>query len=249
MVSKEAVTFLWEDCDPVFRQLFLQGLRPIVVGGQAVNLWVDHYSRSYSEFSAPVASKDIDVIGDLALAQRCAQVLKGCCKAVDRTKSAVTMSAVVMLGEDENALRIDFQDGSAPNDLDEIERDAIPLPTQWGEVKVMHPLHCLKTRVFNVLEIWHKSEKKYDNARGLAQLRASIDVVRYFARDRLQAPGGTRKVLNLYEEIFKFSRSSLGEKLWQAKQIDVFSCVEPHDALPERFRIVRYAQMQKVLAR
>jgi hypothetical protein len=244
-----SVGFTWSDCDPIFRRLYEEELRPIIVGGQAVNLWVDYYHPSLGAGRAPIASKDIDVLSEGDLAQRCARALNARYRPVNRSREATPMSAIVVLGENDDALRIDFLDCSEPNPVEHLLRDAVRLPTAWGEVSVMHPLHCMKSRIYNVMEIWQGGVKKYDTVHGLAQMKAAMDVVKLFARERLNAEGGVRKVLKIYEEIFEFGLSPLGQKLWDAKGVDVMSCVEPLPELPTEFLSKRYPQMLGIAGR
>lgn len=249
MVTNAPRDFTWNDCETVFRELHAQGIDPIVVGGQAVNLWLDYYGADIQALAAPVASKDLDVIGDQDLAQRCSDVLHARYIPINRTKSAVPMNAIVSLGDDEHALKIDFQDGSEPNTIDELQAAAVRLPTAWGTVCVMHPLHCLKTRVHNVLEIWHKGEKKYANDHGRAQMRAAMVIFRHFAQELAGKDGGPRKVIKNYESLFEFALEGAGEKLWFKERVNLIDCIEPHQELPEMFRTVRYPQMCARFAR
>ncbi len=249
MVSAPPRKLTWRECDSVFADLYAAGLEPIVVGGQAVNLWVHYYSQGQMPFAVPIASKDIDVVGDAKLAAACALALQARCQKVNRVKEAVPMNAIVFVGDERDGLKIDFQDGSAPNTPQEIWDAAIPLPTTWGRVRVMHPLHCVKSRIFNVLEIRHKGELKYDNPHGNAQMRAAMQVFQHFAEELAAADRGPRKVLKLYEDLFEFAKGRLGTKLWATKRIDVFDCIQPLEHLPEGFREIRYPQMRCQLGR
>lgn len=236
----------WQDCDPVFEAIAREGLVPILVGGQAVNLWLDYYARVGGPVAlgAPVASKDIDVLGDLPMAQRCAAVLGGRCTPINSQKLAVPMVAILRIGPEEGGVRVDFQMGSDPNDKAELEAAAIPLPTPWGTVSVMHPLHLLKSRTFNVLDAWHEGKRKYDNPHGLRQLQSAMDVFRCYVRE-LVSRGDTRRVLNNFEDLFRFADGDFGTRLWARKKIDLFRCIEALAGLPDGFYEKRFPQMWK----
>lgn len=224
-------------------------LTPVLVGGQAVNLWVEYYARTSARadwLGAPVASKDIDVVGDLAMAERCATVLGGRCTPIDSQKHAVPMVATLRIGPENEGVQLDFQQRSDPNDNKELEDAAVPLRTIWGSVLVMHPLHLLKSRTFNVLEVWRGGKRKYDNPHGLRQLQSAMDVFRCFVRESLAA-GRVRPVLNNYGDLFRFANGDLGTRLWDGKKIDLFRCIEPLTGLPEKFYAKRFPQMWETM--
>jgi hypothetical protein len=139
----------WTDCDRYFQRLHEAGVHPIVVGGQAVNLWAHYFGIDVArpEFS-PLASKDIDVLGEESLAHACAVALDGSFRPVSSARTAVPFCAVVLVSEPNvSPLRLDFQTASSPNSAEAIIAAAVPLPTDWGSVHVMHPMHCLQSRV------------------------------------------------------------------------------------------------------
>lgn len=122
MVTDAARTFTWSDCERVFQKLHAEGIDPIVVGGQAINLWLDYYGADIQALAAPVASKDLDVIGDQELAQRCSAVLRARYVPINRPKMAVPMHAIVSLGDDEQALKLTLKTPLPPTPSKNFER-------------------------------------------------------------------------------------------------------------------------------
>lgn len=246
MVAARALR--WSECESLFKKLHARNLHPVLVGGQAVNFWADYLSAAGPGFGAPIASKDIDVLGGADLAEECANALEGRCKRINGREAAVNFTAVLMADVAGGSAQIDFQNGSEPNSAEELERDALEIQLAWGAVRVMHPLHCLRSRVHNVLKIYcPDGRKKYDNPHGLKQLLTSIDVMGAFSR-YLLGKRDPRVVLRNYEEVFKFARSKLGTGIWESKHINVFSCVVPWIGLPEKFYEKRYPEMRSILS-
>jgi hypothetical protein len=235
----------WLDCDAFVHQIREAGLDPVVVGGQALNAWIDYFAESLGSQLLAVASKDLDLVGSTDDARKAAQALGLQFKPINARKAAIRLNAV-LLSED-SSLRIDFLPGSPPNADNEVQEAAVSLPTKWGSVRVMHPLHCLRSRVYNVLEAHVDGEKKYDNERGLTQMRASREILECFLAELIETEKGPRKVLKIQEALFEFALSERGLRVWHAKQFDVFTPVSPRPALGEAFGTKRYPQMVEQL--
>lgn len=231
----------WAACLESLRQISSTGIDPVVVGGQAINFWMVYFARGAPQTPALVLSKDLDLVGSADDARKAAQALGLQFKPINARKAAIRLNAV-LLSED-NSLRIDFLPGSPPNKDNEVQEAAVALPTKWGSVRVMHPLHCLRSRVYNVLEAHVDGEKKYDNERGLTQMRASHEILNAFLEELVETEKGPRKVLKIQEALFEFALSDLGLRIWHAKQFDVFTPVAPRPALGESFSTKRYPQM------
>ncbi len=160
----------WDTCLESLRRIGRTGIDPVVVGGQAINFWMVYFARGELEAADLILSKDLDLVGSTDDARKAARALGLQFKPINARKAAVRLNAV-LLSEDDS-LRIDFLPGSPPNTDSEVQEAAVSLPTKWGSVRVMHPLHCLRSRVYNVLEAHVDGEKKYDNERGLAQVQS-----------------------------------------------------------------------------
>lgn len=59
-----------------FAEILNSAERPLIVGGQAVNVWAEYYSATNTRLAAqrPFVSKDADILGDRAMAARLAKV-------------------------------------------------------------------------------------------------------------------------------------------------------------------------------
>jgi hypothetical protein len=61
-----------------FAEVLNSAEKPILVGGQAVNLWAEHYASAIPELDPlrPFMSKDADIFGDREMAERLAVATK-----------------------------------------------------------------------------------------------------------------------------------------------------------------------------
>lgn len=95
----------------------------------------------------------------------------------------------------------------------------------------MHPLACMKSRVFNVIQI----PSKYDTPHGREQLAASITCLRHFVADLLDLGRPPRVALEIYGQVFRYCAHSRDAKRAYAKGFDPFDAVAVHPALPVNF--------------
>jgi hypothetical protein len=134
--------------------------------------------------------------------------------------------------------------------VEEIRTMAIPIELRdvhtgapLGNVfHVMHPVHCLQSRVYDILVLGENTE----HAR--RQLRASVICARQFILT-LADTGHVRDALKLNERIFQFVMNNLhGRRIHSVAGVDPFDAVATSHALPEAFRVTRYPQMCSALA-
>lgn len=238
------------DIKPILARLGdLATSKLVLVGGQAVNFWVDYYLRRgrLADLGdrAPLTSKDIDFCADRKDVARCAVLLNGEYRVAtidDHTPSVGLVSFV----DDQGIKRvIDFIDSPYGLTAAEVRRTAQQIvllddqdqPT--GEsFLVMHPVWCMKSRVSNTMGL-----PGYATPHALRQLRASVACAREFLTDLLTA-GKSRAVLKLNERIFSFCHwTDAGRTVQLVHGIDPFNAVLVDPRLPEVFLKQRYPQM------
>jgi hypothetical protein len=223
-------------------QALLARLRPahdeiVLIGGQALGLWVERYATGCKELAeaAPLTSKDIDFLGGAAQVEVCAKLVGGTYQLFGPSDRTVATGVITT----PDGVEIDLVHtprGVAP---DELALRAVPLQS----LRVMHPIHILMSRAANVVHIPRRDEHS------LKQLRAAVVVVREFVRERLLQTG-VRTALRLNEWAFDVAVSDDGLRAWHEHKIDLFGAVLTDEALGEKFAGIRYPQMSTaVLAR
>jgi hypothetical protein len=232
---------------------FLVGLGDVpdivLVGGQAVGCWAEHYlslGRAAELASgSPYTSKDADFFGDRRAAQRCAQKLNGRAHfPADPGDPSPSTAIVVFRDGGGHERTIDFLRVVYGLDSDDIVRTSIPFvvhrdgkPTglRFG---VMHPERCLESRAHNYVGL-----PGYKGEHSLKQLRASIVCCREFIHDLID-DGKQRAALDLMERIFQFcTRDIHGRVVLAESSLDPFDAVFVDPRLPDKFATERYPRM------
>jgi hypothetical protein len=230
--------------------------RIVVIGGQAVALWYRELSRlDYlpEDQVEPLTSKDIDFRGARQTVQRAATLLGGTARLPSLDDHTPSTGLVLFVDGEGQKRQIDFVDapyGLSARDVVETAQH-IMLRDELGEVPavVIHPERLMESRIHNVVGLAQRSPQ------ALRQARAAIECAHAFSRyilDSGEVGPATRRraVLKLNERIYRFCRQPIARQFIQHTALDPFDAIlADHPALPEKFRTMRYPQMQTQLAK
>jgi hypothetical protein len=161
--------------------------------------------------------------------------------------------AVVLFADSQgNERRIDFLD--RPYGLDAKDAREMAIPVEFVRKKdrderveflVLHPVLCMESRICNTVGL-----PKYQGPHGLQQARASVICAQEFLRRDLLDAGERDAVLHLNERIFRFAtKHKSGRESAVAFGIEPFNAVLVDERLPEKFRTIRFPQMETQVAR
>lgn len=209
----------------------------VLVGGQAVNFWANHYERRAPQLAehAPYTSKDIDFMGSRDAVRECAKRLGGTAKlATLDDMNTPSTGAVVFVDEDNHTRQIDFLGSVAGLDDAAIVDTAIKATiddehgAQIASFLVVHPVLCLKSRAHNVAYL-----DGYQTERARNQLRAAIICAKQFAVERLSSD--PRETLAYNEAFIKIARYGAGIEVFALHGIDVLAAIVDAPGLPEKF--------------
>ncbi|HSP81499.1 MAG TPA: hypothetical protein VLQ93_23475, partial [Myxococcaceae bacterium] len=221
----------------------------VLVGGQAVNFWVDYY-QAQGRFPGTgdepaLTSKDIDFCAGREGVVQCAVRLHGKYRLAQMDDHTPSVGTVTFLDDQGIERVIDFIYSPHGLNAAEVHRTAQPIDLldengrpSGISFQVMHPVWCMMSRAYNTAGL-----PGYDTPHALRQMRASIACAREFLGDLLDAEE-YRAVLKLNERIFSFCHYTLeGLKVYKVHRIDPFAAVLVDRRLPERFCDTRYLQM------
>lgn len=220
----------------------------VLVGGQALAFWREHYGARIS-VTDPINSKDIDFGGERDVVAQIGRRLGATWNLAELFGNSASVGVVDFTDLHGQTRRIDFLDYVYGIELPEVFAMAVEVevPTDSEPVafRVMHPVHCLESRISNVGGL-----PGYDSKLGLDQARVAVQCAKEHLRDRL-ADGAIRAVLDLGERIYRFAWENQHARTVVVKfGIDPFAAlIADDDRLPEAFRTKRYPQMVAGLKR
>lgn len=224
-----------------------------IVGGQALNLWAERYSH-VAELDAygPYTSKDIDYFGQREAAEKLANALGGSV-AIPDADDNTPQTAIVHAELDGQPIEIDFLWHVMGVDDVKLKKQAsqikmhIRLPEGTAElhVPIMHPFHCLQSRLANVVQLGRSTDL------ALNQLNASPIVLREFLLEQLDNRQ-SKHVTGVLQVLYDYLSSDIvGRKAHKhmkndpAKLLDAF---QNDERLDERWREKSLLSMRKSLA-
>lgn len=205
----------WSNSDlaEVYCRLLEAGVDFVVVGGQAVNLWSQHYRPAGTEPEAawlelePFTSRDLDCLGGSVDAAEAARALSAEVAFYDPFSRAWTPnSGTLTVPIAERELTIHFLHTVYGANRDEVRRTARAIPWDGKELRVMHPLVCLESKVDCLLGLDQAGRQD------LKHVKLSCLVTRAFLHSRID--GATRDVLDAVERVMRLGTSEAGLRVW-----------------------------------
>ena len=223
-----------------------------IVGGQALNLWAERYSHAPElALYGPYTSKDLDYFGHRDAAMKLAERLGGRVM-IPSSDDATPQSAIVVAEVAGEEIRIDFLKHVKGVKVKALTESAVELlvPVHTAEgpgqlaLPVMHPLHCLQSRIANVVELGRGDDV------AARQLSAAPIVVREYISEMLDE-GDQDEATRTLQRLFEHLRSDIAGRVAHrhtgndpAAIIDHFADDERLDA---RYRKHNIRAMQRVL--
>lgn len=202
----------------------------ILVGGQALAFWMSRYGLVRTDGADYAVTRDADLIGSLADAKRLAQSLRGHL-VVPRKNVRTSIVAQVRLPVSGSALEYNIDvlhqlyDVGGLRKSSEFTRRAVAraaiigIPGD-GEIRILHPMDVLASRVNNAAGLL-----KDKGEHVLTQVRWAIEVARHALVRVAQHSAGEERPGNLAQEICRLAGGSAGRKLFTEHGIDVFNAV------------------------
>jgi hypothetical protein len=248
----------YDEVQRVLRRLepLMTERRVILVGGQAVSVWMRMLQPLSPELSEtePVTSKDIDFAGGVQAVRRAGELLGGRVKIATMDDHTPNTGLVMFVDSSGVEREIDFIDAPLGLDHRDVRDTAVQLMVtdENGDATtplwVMHPERCMESRVINAIDL------RKTQPLALRQLRISVTCARLWSQvildnEDIAEDERIRVLLRLNERVFK---KCIHDKRFRDVVLDYD--INPFDAilvddprLPDQMRERRYPQMQEQL--
>lgn len=225
-----------------------------MIGGQALNIWAERYFAKAKELAhyGPYTSKDLDYFGQAAAARKLAALIGGevlIPKIDDHSPESARVEAEIQ----GHKIEVDFLTHVQGVPDDRLQKSAADLTFQIRttsgvtelKVPIMHPFHCLRSRIANVVEL----RRRDDTA--MRQLEAAPIVLREYISEMLDV-GRERNATDTLQALFDYLRSDpTGRKAHTIMNNDPAALFEFFAADPRidpRYREHNLAAMRRQLA-
>jgi hypothetical protein len=219
----------------------------VLIGGAALSIW---HARLSSDPPEPqLATSDLDMQGGPDAVRLAAQLLGGEYRVTSFDEHTTQTGAVAFRDSTGQGRVIDFLRHPYGLDPERVEARAIPLDIDVGglqtvRVAVMNPIDCMRSRIAN------GALPGREPGHAEAQLRASIGLVRAYARQLLDQGIPSREVMKLNEEVYEIALDDRrAKKLYRECGIDVADAALDDERLPAAHRETRLPQLRARLAK
>ncbi|WP_459061917.1 hypothetical protein [Stenotrophomonas sp. PSU-St15] len=217
----------------------------LLVGGQALALWVNALDVPLPTALAGGVTVDVDFLGSATDAREHHAFLE-IATAEKRMRTEIhfpqpfentpNSAKITIFRASGIAAEIDYLShiiGYVGKDEDRLKDRAIEITDLYfsgSSLHVMHPFDCLRSRLCNIHSLPSKR-----NTIHVAQARLALEVMRAFILKLTEEESDTRaQMYPLLEEIISLASSRVGVDTFHHFGIDVLSCL-PVDQLPEPF--------------
>ncbi len=202
----------------------------ILIGGQSLSLWADHFNIAIPIQETAYLTQDADFLGTHSDAQILAGYLGAKIRKATIDDNTANLAVLSFQGSSGKTLMIDFLSVVIGVDAKAIRKRAIHLEFQGKLVPVLHPLLCLQSRIENL-----KTLPKKRNGNGISQARVAIEVVRHYIQQRL-SDGAERDAIYAANQLRDMALTPASDYVFHNYNIDILDAVTPDLFKTELFR-------------
>ena len=223
----------------------------VLVGGQALNIWAEYYALEDPDIKAlePFFSADIDFIGTREDAEHVNRSLGGTVVIPDMDTHTTMTAKINKKTKDGEDLQIDFLQFILGVESHDLKRDAVSVrePNGNRNIKLLHPGHCLSSRVHNTYGLLERRSRK-DGPHHVERTRLALKIMKRYLQDQFKTTVKEKHRLGYkwIEHVTDLATSTAGVKAWQLDNIDLVECI-PIAAdltLSEQYRTHRYPRLR-----
>jgi len=194
--------------------------RGLLVGGQALAFWADHLQVKRPADLVSGVTADADFIGDAGLAISLGKSL-GWETWIPTLDDATPQTAKVSHRLRNGGVKqVDFLSGVAGLTTKDLVRRAVVMELpEMGQVRVIHPVDVLDSRIQNLHLLPEKRTRT-----GIAQAKLAVDVVRAFISQQVSTRN-ERTGLKLLERVAEIAAESAAVRVFLLYGIDPLAAI------------------------
>lgn len=211
----------------------------VLIGGQAVAFWIEYFGI---KSRLPALTRDIDYLATIAEARRVSTRLKIPHKLRTATLDDHTPNSAVISVELDGypePILIDYLANIVGVDSGAIKKSAADVEFEGEKIRVLHPLHLLQAKIWNLYRLEDKR-----NPEGIEQARLAIEIVAAFIE---QSKMPRRELLKTIETIGKFAATAPARFAADKYQFDCLKAIPrsifKEGVLPAEFHNKRWPQI------
>ena len=227
----------------------------ILIGGQALNVWAEYYSELDAALTthSPFFSNDIDFLGDKQAATALHDAWKGTIKIPDMdTHTAMTAKLTFKL-EDGRPVNVDFLEVMIGVDNYHIRKEALKIntPPSQKSILVLHPAHCLASRIYNTYGILDR-RTRYPGDHHVKRTRLAVKILNHNLTDLFKKNDerASRQAYRFIEYTASLSCEDPAKRAFHLDNIDVLDAIprNPELGISEKFLTERLPRIQTHVA-
>ena len=223
----------------------------ILIGGQALNFWAEYYSRKDPSLNTylPFVSEDIDFLGGMDIAVAMQEAWHGKIFVPDMDTHTPAIAKVNFKLKDGRQVAVDFLDIMLGADKYHIKKEAAftEIPNSQKSFKVLHPAHCLASRLINTYGILKRRSRSY-GMREVDRTELAIKVLHHYTYNlfKQQDKSFHRDAYKLIEYTADLATEDPAKQAYYLDKIDVLDAIPKDPALEmtKDFLNKRYPQIK-----
>lgn len=217
----------------------------VLVGGQALAFWVNHYHVALPAALSGAISDDADILGTKEDVLAIAQKAHGVAELQPQGSLSALIGHVTIPIAGDSFVNVDIL-----HKLIGIKATAVREHASTGKLdgitfRVMHPIDVLISRTENLAKIPEKQ-----NEEGISQLRLAIMVAAQYIRELSEYPDdGQKHAMKVIERIVTLAKSSSGKKCMEKFDVNFLNALPGFAISNSAFQQIRWPQIVQKLGR